>query len=118
LVEAAHIVIGVGEDDPAGIRLGGAITVPVLDQRGACDFSRIGNMHSVMLGVSLDCVRRSPGGELPRGIALPVFTLAANVGNLDMAIALGDRAKRRPRLDRLQLFGIADQHHLGAALLC
>jgi hypothetical protein len=30
------------------------------------------------------------------------------------AVSLGERAERRAGLDRLQLLGVADQHHLGA----
>ena len=40
--------------------------------------------------------------------------LPANLADLGRAVALGQRAERRARLDRLQLLGVADQHHLRA----
>ena len=62
----------------------------------------------------------APGSTLGRKLAccrtLPVLALAANVGDLDTAMALSDTAERSTGFDRLELFGVADQHDLGAAL--
>src|SRR3546814_10013330 len=64
-----------------------------------------------------DSLAGAPGCELPRRQTLPFLALAADIGHLDAAMPLRDRAERRSRFDRLELLGIAHQHDLGAALL-
>ncbi len=116
-IEIAHLVIGVGEDDPALIRLGDALAVPALDQILAGLVAGVGDMdHSARL-IGGERLAGAAGGQMPCSVALPVFMLATNLGDLDMGMPLGDRAERRARLDRLQLLGIADQDHLGASPL-
>jgi hypothetical protein len=44
------------------------------------------------------------------------LTLPADIGELLVPYLFGNRAERRPRFDRLELFCIADQHHVGTAL--
>ena len=40
LIEGAHLVIGVGKDDPRGVRRLRAIPIPTIDQFGACAVAR------------------------------------------------------------------------------
>ena len=65
-------------------------------------------MNCVMFAIELQCPPRLTAGEIARSLALPLFVLAADAGQLAVPYPLRDRAKRRPRLDRLQLLGIAD----------
>lgn len=116
-VERLHLVIGVGEDDPARAGLRGAPAIPAVDQIGTCIFARGHDMHRIMVTIRGNGFTGALGGEMPRRGPLSVFALATDVGDLDAAMMLSDRAERRPRLDRLKLLGIADQHDLGAALL-
>src|SRR5207244_8389224 len=53
--------------------------------------------------------RRVAGGELESRVLLPTLRLAAHFGKLCHAALGEDPAKRRARLDRLQLLGVADQ---------
>jgi len=55
--------------------------------------------------------------QMPRCIALPVFALAADLGDLHAAMAFGKRSERSACLDRLELLGIADEHDLRTTLL-
>ena len=50
---------------------------------------------------------RPAGGQLPRGVPLPLFMLPTNLGDLDVRMTLGDRPKRRAGLNGLKLLGIA-----------
>lgn len=50
--------------------------------------------------------------QIARRLALPVFALAADLADPRSAMAVVERPEGRARLDRLQLLGIADQHHL------
>jgi ATP-dependent exoDNAse (exonuclease V) alpha subunit len=52
--------------------------------------------------------------EIARGVALPVFPLAAHLTDFRAAMALLDRTERRTRFYCLQLLRIANQHHLCA----
>ena len=89
-------------------------TTPTIDQIGPRRFSRVGSMNHAVAVISLERLARSARGQLASGVALPVFALAPDLGDLDRAMALGQRSERRAGLDRLQLLRIADQHHLGA----
>ena len=51
-------------------------------------------------------------GEGARGLALPVRTLPANVGEFDQPHPLGERPERRARANGLKLLGVADQNEL------
>lgn len=117
LVEQRHLVIGVGEDDPASVGLGLTLPIPAVDQIDPRPLARLSDMDRIMLLVRAKRFLGALGGKLARRHALPVLALATNVGDLDAAMALGDTAERRPRFDRLELFGVADQHDLGAAPL-
>ena len=55
----------------------------------------------------------APGGQLSRRIPLPASPLPAHLGNLRCSMRLGERPEGRPRLNGLQLLGVAHQHHLG-----
>ena len=117
VVQRLHLVIGVGEDHARCGRRGGTVAVPALDQIGPRVIPRVRNMDMAVLLISADRLARPLGCELPCRCPLPVLTLAANLGDLDATMTLGNRPECRPRFDRLKLFGIADEHDLGAALL-
>ena len=54
--------------------------------------------------------------QIERGVAHPLLALTIDRFEFGIADPIGDRAEGGSRLDRLQLFGIADQHELGAGL--
>jgi len=60
-------------------------------------------------------VRRARFGVAQQGERRPFprIDLADVLGELDLADALAKGAQWRPGLNRLQLFGVADQHQLG-----
>src|SRR3546814_4085410 len=62
--------------------------------------------------IGMDRLASATRRQRPRGVALPVLMLPANLADLGRAMPLGKRAKRRAGLDRLQLLGIADKNHL------
>src|SRR5690606_15026904 len=109
LVEFTHLGIGVGENDAAGVGVRLPVAIPPLDQLAARLFARLGRMDHVALRIGVDRLAGSSRGEMPRGVLLPAFMLAANLRNLDAAMPFVDRPERRARLDRLQLLRVADQ---------
>jgi len=115
-VEFAHLYIGVGEDDAARFRSHLPFAIPTVDQIGARLFARWRLIHHVVAVIGTDCSIDPAGGQVARGIALPVFSLATHGFDLDAAMPLMDRAKRCTGLDRLQLLWIADQDDLCASL--
>ena len=90
---------------------------PALDQTLARLLAGLGDMDHTARVIGGQRLAGAAGRQMSGRLALPVLMLAANLGDLDVGMALGDRAERRARLDRLQLLGIADQHHLGAGAL-
>src|SRR3569623_678767 len=116
-VERADLVIGVGEDDPRGAWRDAAISIPAIDQLAPRLIAGFGSVDAPALVVRSDCLGRSPGSELSGRIALPVVALAADLSDLDAAVALSGRAECPAGLDRLELLGVADQDDLRAALL-
>ncbi|MCY1170355.1 hypothetical protein D9M73_104230 [compost metagenome] len=115
-VKVMHGVIGVGEDDPAGVGMRLTITVPAVDQIGAGPLSRLGRVHMPSVVIGANGFSGPAGGKLARRITLPVFALAADLGDLDTSVSLGNRPERRASFDRLKLFWVTDQHDLRAAL--
>src|SRR5690606_29262900 len=103
--------------DAAVARRFATVAIPAGDQLRARLLARRGSVHVSGLVVRIERFGGPAGRQLTRGIALPVLALSSDLGDLDRAVALGDRAERSPRLDRLQLLNIADQHDLGLALL-
>ena len=93
------------------------MAVPAIDQLLARDLPRSRRVDGAMIAIRGDCIRGASGCQMPRRLALPILLLTTDVGNLDAAMALGDRAECRAGLDGLELLGIADQHNLGAAFL-
>ncbi len=117
LVKRLHLVIGLGEDHARCVRRGRAVAVPALDQIGARMVALFGNMDKAVLLTGADRLARPLGCELACRHTLPVLTLTANVGDLDATMTRRNRPECRPRFDRLELFGVTNQHDLGAALL-
>ena len=116
LVERAHLVVGVGEDDPAAPRRCLPVAVPALDQIAARLLAGLGHMHHAVGAVGFQRIAGPAGRQIARGVPLPVFPLAAHLADFRAAMALMDRAESRARFYCLQLLGVADQHHLGAGL--
>ena len=116
LVEGADLVIGMGEDDPAPVRRCLPVAVPALDQIAARLLAGLGLMHHAVGAIGFKRIAGFAIGQIARGVALPVFPLAAHLADFRAAVTLMDRAERRARLDCLQLLEIADQHDLGAGL--
>src|SRR3546814_2595834 len=64
----------------------------------------------------MDRLGRPSRRERARRLLLPVVALPAYLGDLGRAVALGNAAERRTRLDRLQLLGVANHHDLGPGI--
>jgi hypothetical protein len=105
----------VGEDDPAALRRCLPVAVPALDQIAARLLAGLGFMHHAVGAVGCERRAGSALGEIARGVALPVFTLAAHLADFRTTMALMDRAEGRAGLYCLQLLDVADQDDLGAA---
>ena len=116
LVEPRHLVIDVSEDDATGTGLRLTLPVPVVDEIHPRRLARLGNIDRVMLLVCRKCFSGSLGSELVRRDMSPVLTPAADVGDLDTAMALSHVTESRACFDRLELFGVADQHDLAPHL--
>ena len=71
---------------------------------------RLGQLHAAMLRIGGNPLRRPVPGKGLRRRPLPVFPLPAHALKLNKADALRHRPERRPGVDRLQLFRIADQN--------
>jgi hypothetical protein len=113
LVQLAHLGVGVGEDDPGLVRLGLALAIPAVHQLARAA-SRVSAAWTMPCRHRRGSPRRCGRSPAPASRPLPVLALPANLGDLGRAVPLGDRPERRAGLDRLQLLGIAHQHHLGA----
>jgi hypothetical protein len=115
VIEFAHLVIGVGEDDARIAGAGLPVAIPALDQIAARCLPRLGNMHHAVFVIGLNRIAGAPGGQMPGGVLLPAFMLAAHLADFDAAMAFVDRTERRARFDGLQLLRIADQHNFAPA---
>src|SRR6266851_5600382 len=73
-------------------------------------------MNRAMLLIAVEGAARLAAREVSGGLPLPRLALPADAGKFLVPYPLSDRPKRRTRLDRLELFGVTDQHHFGAAL--
>ena len=114
LIEGAHLVVGMGEDDAAAVRRGLPVAVPAVDQIVARLLACLGLMHHAVGAIGIQRFAGPAGRQIARGVALPVLALTANLADFRAAMALMDRAERRAGLDGLQLPDIADQHDLRA----
>jgi hypothetical protein len=110
-----HLGIGVGEDDPARLRARLPLGIPAVDQIDARRLAGFRRMDMIPARIGLDRIIHLARRQIARGLALPVLALAANLGDLDAAMPLMDRAEGCPRLDGLKLLRIADHHQLGPA---
>src|SRR5690606_9556953 len=104
-------------DDPAALRRHVPVPIPAVDQFAARLLARGSCMHMPGLAVAIERFGGPAGRQLARGIALPIGLLPPDGCDLGAAVSLADRAERGAGPDRLELFDIADQHHLGAAFL-
>src|SRR5260370_1277110 len=112
-----HVGARVGEDEaPFLPPLGGAVIAPFPDQILLRLAPALAEMNRAVLVVTVERPGRLAAREVAGSVSLPCFALPADAGELLVPDPLGDRPECRPRLDRLQLLGIADQHHFGAAL--
>ncbi len=116
-IQLAHVGPGVGQNERSFLRpLGGAVLCPCADQLLLRLAPVLAEVNRAVLLVAVERPLRLSAREVAGGLPLPRLALAADAGELLVPYPLGDRPKRRSRLDRLQLLGIADQHHLGAVL--
>ncbi|GAA3277555.1 hypothetical protein GCM10020258_59350 [Sphingomonas yabuuchiae] len=102
-----------GENDAGFVRFGLALAIPTVDQLAPRQLARVGRMDHAATVIGMDRLGRPPRGERARRLLLPVVALPAYLSDLGCAVALGDAAERRARLDRLQLLGVADHDDLG-----
>src|ERR1700682_1657628 len=73
-------------------------------------------MNRAVLLIAVERLARRAAGEVAGSLPLPRFALPADAGEFLITHSFGDRPESRSRLDRLELFGVADQHHFRAAL--
>ena len=116
-IQLGHLVARVRQDHPRFARMVLSCAIPAINQIGACQLARLGGVNVSGLLIDPDRFSRSACRQLPGRVALPVLTLTPHLHDLDTAVTFGDRAEGGARFDRLELFGIADEHQLGAALL-
>src|SRR3546814_19179019 len=98
------------EDDSSRAGFRDPVAIPTVDQLHPRAFARGGGMDHAARFILPDSLAGAPGCELPRRQTLPFLALAADIGHLDAAMPLRDRAERRSRFDRLELLGIAHPH--------
>ena len=113
LIQRTHLIVGVGENDPAALRRRLPVAIPAIDEIVARLLACLGLMHAATIGFQR--VAGSAGSQIARGVPLPVLALAANFADFNAAMTLMNGAKGRARLDGLQLPGIADEHNLCAS---
>ncbi|MDR0809423.1 MAG: hypothetical protein LBE86_09940 [Gemmobacter sp.] len=77
-VKFAHLVIGVGQNDPCRIRLGLPVAVPTVDKLAARLFAGLGSVDHAMILIGRQRADRAAVGEVARRLTLPVVMLAAN----------------------------------------
>jgi hypothetical protein len=90
--------------------------IPTLNKLGARSFARLGTVNHAVFAIGMDGLARPSGGERAGCTALPVVALPPDLGDLDRAVGLGERAERSPRFDGLQLLGVTNQHDLRARI--
>src|SRR3546814_334253 len=100
LVELTDLVIGVGQDDPARIRIGLPVTIPRIDKLRASSFACVGAVDEASIRIVPDRLAGPPGGKLARRVTLPVLLLAAELHDPDGSMTLGGGTERGPRPDR------------------
>ncbi|GAA3277780.1 hypothetical protein GCM10020258_59820 [Sphingomonas yabuuchiae] len=116
LVQLANLGVGVGEDNAGFARLGLARTIPAVDQLAPRLLARVGRVDHALAVISVDRLAGAPRRQRARRALLPVLALPPDLGDLGRAVALGDAAERRARLDRLQLLGVAHHDDLGPCI--
>src|SRR3546814_15343375 len=94
--------MGVVEDYPVLVRSGGALRVPAVHQLAPRSLARLGRVDHAVRLIGMDRLASATRRQRPRGVALPVLMLPANLADLGRAIPTGKRAKRRAGLDRLR----------------
>lgn len=101
-----------GENYPDLARFGLPLTIPAVDQRAPRRLACVGRVDHAPAVIGVNRLAGAPGRQRARCVALPFLALPAYLGDLGRAVALGDAAERRARLDRLQLLGVADHDDL------
>src|SRR3546814_17089207 len=86
-----------GENDPAGVRIRLPVAIPALDKVVARRLARIGGVQHFPVGIGADRLASPPGREMPGGLLLPAFMLAAHLGDIDDAMPYVGRPERRAR---------------------
>src|SRR3546814_1528768 len=81
-VQIANLGIGVGEDDPALVRIGKALRVPTVHQLGTRLLARVGRLDHPMTLMGMDRLAGPAGRQRPRGVLLPILMLSAYLADL------------------------------------
>ena len=76
-IEALHLGVGVGEDNPGFARLGLALTIPTIDQLAPRRLARVGRVDHALAVIGMDRLAGATGRQRARGVALPVVALPA-----------------------------------------
>src|SRR3546814_8153143 len=76
LVELTDLVIGVGQDDPARIRIGLPVTIPRIDKLRASSFACVGDVDKASIRIVPDRLPAPPAGT-PAPRAPPPLPLPA-----------------------------------------
>jgi len=116
VVQFAHLVIGVREDDPVIAGAGLPFLLPAFDQHRPCIRARVSDMDHAAFLVGADRFACATRSKLPGGILLPCRKLAANLADLDAAVALVDRPEGRACFDSLELLLVANQDNFRTGL--
>src|SRR3546814_17077599 len=90
--------MGVGEDDPALVRIGKALRVPTVHQLGTRLLARVGRLGHPMTLIGMDRLAGPAGRPRPRGVLLPILMLSASPADLGGTVPLGQRPERGPPL--------------------
>src|SRR3546814_2258045 len=99
LIQIAHLGIGVGEDDPGLVRIGEALRVPAVHQLAPRSLARLGRVDHAVRLIGMDRLASATRRQRPRGVALPVLMLPANLADLGRAMPLGKRDRKSTRLN-------------------
>jgi hypothetical protein len=116
IIEGVTLVIGVNQNDPAGIGALEPILVPPVDQILAGLRTRRRRLNGVMVPVALESLIYSAYGQIFGGVPLPAFLLSADFRHLNMSGAFSNGPEGCACLDRLKLLWISNQNHFGLNL--
>ena len=101
--------------NPRSLRVRTAIGKVIPHDRRSRLLAICGKLDVAMIPIGSEALGCPVGRKGHRRRPLPVLTLTANIGKLDMSDPLGNRPERCPCPDRLKLLVIADKNDLCTA---